>query len=72
MAVAALKQRPAPASAPASAPKVFHATVLVARAEEWCVEAESAQEARELLAAGQGHRCHLGDRVQFEVERVEE
>jgi hypothetical protein len=72
MAVAALKQRPALASAPASAPKVFHATVLVTRAEEWCVEAESAQEARELLAAGQGHRCHLGDRVQFEVERVEE
>ena len=72
MAVAALKQRPAPASAPASAPKVFHATMLVTRAEEWCVEAESAQEARELLAAGQGHRCHLGDRVQFEVERVEE
>jgi hypothetical protein len=70
MAVAALKQRPAPASAPA--PKVFHATVLVTRAEEWCVEAESAQEARELLAAGQGHRCHIGDRVQFEVERVEE
>jgi hypothetical protein len=70
MAVAALKQRPAPA--PASAPKMFHATMLVTRAEEWCVEAESAQEAHELLAAGQGHRCHIGDRVQFEVERVEE
>ena len=68
MAVAALKQRPAPA--PAS--KMFHATMLVTRAEEWCVEAGSAQEARELLAAGQGHRCHIGDRVQFEVERVEE
>jgi len=72
MAVAALKQRPAPASALAFARKMFHATVLVTRAEEWCVEAESAQEARELLAAGQGHRCHIGDRVQFEVERVEE
>jgi hypothetical protein len=46
--------------------------MLVTRAEEWCVEAESAQEAHELLAAGQGHRCHIGDRVQFEVERVEE
>jgi hypothetical protein len=68
MAVAALKQKPAPASVP----KMFHATMLVTRAEEWCVEAESAQEARELLAAGQGHRCHLGDCVQFEVERVEE
>lgn len=74
MAVAALKQKPAPApaSVPASVPKMFHATMLVTRAEEWCVEAESAQEARELLAAGQGHRCHLGDCVQFEVERVEE
>ena len=70
MAVAALKLKPAPA--PASVPKMFHATMLVTRAEEWCVEAESAQEARELLAAGQGHRCHLGDCVQFEVERVEE
>ena len=50
MAVAALKQKPAPA--PASVPKMFHATMLVTRAEEWCVEAESAQEARELLAAG--------------------
>jgi hypothetical protein len=30
------KQQPAPAPAP----KMFHATVLVTRAEEWCVEAE--------------------------------
>ena len=51
--------------------KTFHATMLVTRAEEWCVEAESAEEARELLAAGQGHRCHLGERLQFEVERVQ-
>jgi hypothetical protein len=41
------------------------------RAEEWCVE-ESPEEARELLADGLGHRCHLGERVQFEVESVEE
>ena len=40
--------------------KMFHATILVTRAEEWCVEAETAEQARELLAAGQGHRCHLG------------
>jgi hypothetical protein len=66
MAVAALKQTPAPAPAP----KTFHATMLVTRAEEWCVEAETAEEA--LLAAGQGHRCHLGDRVQFEVESVDD
>ena len=68
MAVAALKQTPAPPPTP----KTFHATMLVTRAEEWCVEAETAEEARALLAAGQGHRCHLGDRVQFEVESVDD
>ena len=43
--------------------KSYHATMLVTRAEEWCVEAESAEEARQLLAAGGGHRSHLGDRL---------
>ena len=66
MAVAARKQKPAPAL------RTFHATMLVTRAEEWCVEAETAEEARELLAAGQCHLCHLGERLQFEVERVED
>jgi hypothetical protein len=65
MAVAALKRKPAPAQT------TFYATMLVTRIEEWCVEAESADEARELLAAGEGERCHLGDLVHFEVERVE-
>jgi hypothetical protein len=50
MAVAALKREPEPAL------KMFHATVLVTRAEEWCVEAETAEEARQLLAHGNGHR----------------
>ena len=72
MATAALKQRPAPALKHAPALKTFHATMLVTRAEEWCVEAETAEEARELLANGQGHRCHVGERLQFEVERVED
>jgi hypothetical protein len=53
MAAAALKQK--------SKLETFHAAVLVTRAEEWCVEAESAEEARRLLAAGEGHRCHVGD-----------
>ena len=66
MAVAALKRKPEPEL------KTYHATVLVTRAEEWCVEAESPEEARELLAAGLGHRCHLGERMHFEVEGVEE
>jgi hypothetical protein len=70
MAVAALKKKPVPDPDPEL--KTYHATMLVTRAEEWCVEAESPEEARELLAQGLGHRCHLGERVQFEVDRVEE
>ena len=50
--------------------KMFHAIMLVTR--EWCVEAETAEEAHQLLAAGHGHRCHLGDRVHLEVHRVED
>ena len=66
MAVALLKRKLEPEL------KTYHATMLVTRAEEWCVEADSPEEARELLAAGLGHRCHLGERVHFEVDRVEE
>ena len=66
MAVAAHRREPAPAL------KMFHATVLVSRAEEWCVEAETAEEARELLGQGEGHRCHLGDRLHAEVQQLEE
>jgi hypothetical protein len=62
MAVAALKLKPKL--------KTFHATMHVTRSEEWCVEAESADEARELLAAGEGHRCHLGDRVHVVVDNI--
>jgi hypothetical protein len=64
MAVAALKLKPQP--------KLYHATVHVTRVEEWCVEAESVDEARELLAAGAGHRCHIGDCLNLEIERVED
>jgi len=32
---------------------MFHAIMLVTR--EWCVEAETAEEALQLLAAGHGH-----------------
>jgi len=66
MAVAALKRKPEPYL------KTYRAAVLVTRAEEWCVEAESPEEARELLAAGLGHRCHLGELLQCEVGSVEE
>jgi hypothetical protein len=50
--------------------KTFHATMAVTRMEEWCVEAESVEEARKLLAAGQGHRCHLGDCLHKELEAM--
>jgi hypothetical protein len=69
MAVIALKRKPEPDLQPER--KTYQATMLVTRAEEWCVEAESPEEARELLAQGLGHRCHLGERLQFEVESVE-
>ena len=66
MAVAAHKQEPAPSF------KTFHATVLVTRTEEWCVEAETAEEARQLLTLGVGHRCHLGDSLHAEVQQLDE
>ena len=50
---------------------MFYATVQVTRVEEWCVEAESAEEARELLASS-GHRTHIGDCMHVEIERVED
>jgi hypothetical protein len=62
MAVAALKLKPKL--------KLFHATMHVTRVEEWCVEAETAEEARELLESGSGHRCHIGDRMHAEVQNV--
>jgi hypothetical protein len=50
--------------------KLFHATMQVTRLEEWCVEAENPEEARELLASGAGHRCHLGECLHVEVDRM--
>jgi hypothetical protein len=52
--------------------KTFHATMAVTRLEEWCVEAETPEEARKLLAAGQGHRCHFGDCLHVELEAMED
>ena len=50
--------------------KTFHARVLVTRAEEWWVEAHSAEEAKALLAAGQGHHAALGERLHVELEEI--
>ena len=38
----------------------YHATMIVTRTEEWCVDAASEEEALELLQAGEGHRCDTG------------
>jgi hypothetical protein len=62
MAVAALKHKL----------KTFHATLHVTRVEEWYVEAESLEQARDLLAAGAGYRCQIGDCLNLEIERLEE
>jgi len=52
--------------------KTYHATLAVTRLEEWCVDAASPEEAKALLAAGQGYRCHLGDCLQVELETIED
>jgi hypothetical protein len=49
----------------------FHAVLHVTRKEEWCVEAETLEEARALLASGHGYRCHLGDCVHRDIEHIE-
>jgi hypothetical protein len=50
--------------------ETYHATMLVTRAEEWCVDASSPEEARALLAAGEGHRCHSGDAQHVELHEM--
>jgi hypothetical protein len=50
--------------------KIFHATMHVTRIEEWFVEANSAEEAKQLLESGQGERAHLGECVQIEFAEL--
>ena len=50
--------------------RLFHAKMLVTRLEEWCVEAPSAEAARDLLATGAGHRCSPGESIQVEFEHL--
>jgi hypothetical protein len=64
MPATARKPRPRPT------PRIFHATVLVTRVEEWWVEAETAEEARELLTSGRGHHHGLGECVGVEIEAM--
>jgi hypothetical protein len=50
--------------------QTYHATLLVTRAEEWCVEAASPEEARALLEAGEGYRCSLGEICCVELSEI--
>jgi hypothetical protein len=50
--------------------QTYHATMLVTRAEEWCVEAASAEEAQALLEAGEGHRCSPGEICCLELSEI--
>ena len=52
--------------------KTFHATMHVLRAEGWCVEAATPEEARQLFAAGQGHRCTPGECVSVDLHSIHE
>ena len=65
-----VRTRAEPANRPAPQRRLFHARMLVTRAEEWCVEAETAEEEQALLAAGAGHRCAPGESVQVELEHL--
>jgi hypothetical protein len=63
-----LRERPQPQPQPRL--KTFHARLIVTRAEDWWVEAHSAEEAKALLASGQGHHAALGERLHVELEQL--
>jgi hypothetical protein len=44
--------------------------MLVTRLEEWCVEAQSVEQARALLTAGAGHRCTPGESIHAEIDSL--
>lgn len=50
--------------------QTYHATMLVTRAEEWCVEAETVEEAQALLRTGHGHRCSSGETFSVELDEL--
>jgi hypothetical protein len=65
----ALRKQP-PRPAEKTKPRLFHARMVVTRVEEWCVEAETSEEARTLLASGVGHRCTPGESIEVELEQL--
>jgi hypothetical protein len=64
------RERPQHQPQPRPQLKTFHARVIVTRAEDWWVEAHSAEEAEALLASGQGHHAALGERLHVELEEI--
>jgi hypothetical protein len=50
--------------------QLYHATMLVTRTEEWCVEAASPEEAKARLQNGEGHRCAPGEIFCMEIGEV--
>jgi hypothetical protein len=52
--------------------KTFYASLHVTRVEDWCVDAETEDEARALLASGRGERCRIGERVYVEIDELSE
>ena len=47
--------------------QTYHATMLVTRTEEWCVQANTPEEAKALFESGEGYRCSLGDVFHVEL-----
>jgi hypothetical protein len=64
------RPRERPQQQPQPRLKTFHARVIVTRAEDWWVEAHTAEEAEALLASGQGHHAALGERLHVELEEI--
>ena len=62
--------RTVPEAAPETKTRLFHARMLVTRVEEWCVEADTEEQALSLLAAGAGHRCTPGESVHVEIDSL--
>jgi hypothetical protein len=44
--------------------------MMVTRAEEWWIEAETMEEAQALLASGRGHRGAAGELLHVEIDMM--
>jgi hypothetical protein len=50
--------------------RLFHARMVVTRVEEWCVEAQTPEEALTLFTSGGGQRCTPGDSIHIELDAL--